>query len=149
MERGIRYLRELAMLEVIDSNLDKKQLSKGPDEFKCTQPMWQKFVQSTPSSYASSLAVMTWKDQEEPTWMNRLANYSITTKVSLLPSASRLQRNFLTRCQNYKRIRLPPHLHEPIAQLSGVNIPLLKKVDIVRAYYVPPCGFNSVTMERP
>ncbi|XP_035427919.2 olfactory receptor 14J1-like [Cygnus atratus] len=66
MERGIRYLRELAMLEVIDSNLDNKQLSKDPDEVKCTRPMWQTFVQSAPSSYANSLAVMIWKDQEEP-----------------------------------------------------------------------------------
>ncbi|KAK4824753.1 hypothetical protein QYF61_018225 [Mycteria americana] len=28
--------------------------------------MWQKFVQSAPASYANSLAVMTWKDEEGP-----------------------------------------------------------------------------------
>ena len=54
------------MLEVIDSNLDNKQLSKDPDEVKCTRPMWQKFVQGAPSSYANSLAEMSWTDQEEP-----------------------------------------------------------------------------------
>ncbi|KAK4818865.1 hypothetical protein QYF61_020084 [Mycteria americana] len=32
MERGIQYLRELAMLEVIYGDLDDKQLSKDPDE---------------------------------------------------------------------------------------------------------------------
>ncbi|KAK4818455.1 hypothetical protein QYF61_013661 [Mycteria americana] len=64
MERGTQYLRELAMPEVIYDDLDNKQLSKDPDEVKCTQPMWQKFVWSTPASYANSLAVMTWKDGE-------------------------------------------------------------------------------------
>ncbi|KAK4830508.1 hypothetical protein QYF61_011421, partial [Mycteria americana] len=67
MERGIQYLRELAMLEVIYSDLDNKQLSKGPDEVKCTRPMWRKFVRSAPSSYTNSLAILTWKDREEPT----------------------------------------------------------------------------------
>ncbi|XP_066841063.1 olfactory receptor 14C36-like [Anser cygnoides] len=124
MERGIWFLRELAMLEVIDSNLDNKQLSKDPDEVKCTRPMWQTFVHSAPSSYASSLAVMTWKDQEEPTWMNRLANSGITKKVSLLPyePVSHLRRNFLMSSNNYKRMYLPPHLHKPIAQLSGIPV---------------------------
>lgn len=65
MERGIRYLRELAVREVIYRDLDNEQLSKDPDEVKCTRPMWQKFVQSAPSSYSNSLAVMTWKDGEE------------------------------------------------------------------------------------
>jgi len=52
------------MLEVIYDDLDKEQLSQDPDEVTCTQPMWRKFVQSAPSSYANSLAVMTWKDGE-------------------------------------------------------------------------------------
>ncbi|KAK4832283.1 LOW QUALITY PROTEIN: hypothetical protein QYF61_021682 [Mycteria americana] len=37
MERGIQYLRELAILEVIYGDLDNKQLSKHPDEAHCTQ----------------------------------------------------------------------------------------------------------------
>ena len=36
MERGIQHLRELAMLEVIYDDLENKQLSKDPDEVKCT-----------------------------------------------------------------------------------------------------------------
>ncbi|KAK4817115.1 hypothetical protein QYF61_027978 [Mycteria americana] len=36
MERGIQYLRQLAVLEVIYDDLDNKQLSKDPDEVKCT-----------------------------------------------------------------------------------------------------------------
>ncbi|KAK4824465.1 hypothetical protein QYF61_015863 [Mycteria americana] len=35
-ERGVQYLRELAVLEVIYDDLDNKQLSKDPDEVKCT-----------------------------------------------------------------------------------------------------------------
>ncbi|KAK4818477.1 hypothetical protein QYF61_014179 [Mycteria americana] len=40
MERGIQYLRELAVLEVIYDDLDNKQLSKDPDEVKRTRPTW-------------------------------------------------------------------------------------------------------------
>ncbi|KAK4819027.1 hypothetical protein QYF61_024181 [Mycteria americana] len=67
VERGIQYLKELAMLEVIYDDLDNEQLSKDPDEVKRTQPMWQKLVWSAPALYASSLAVMTWKDGEGQT----------------------------------------------------------------------------------
>ncbi|KAK4814672.1 hypothetical protein QYF61_024979 [Mycteria americana] len=38
MEKGIQYLRELAMLEVIYGDLDKKQLAKDPDEVQRTRP---------------------------------------------------------------------------------------------------------------
>ena len=67
VERGIQYLRELAMLEVIYDDLNNEQLSRDPDEVKCTRPMWRKFVQSAPSSYANSLTIMTWKDGEGQT----------------------------------------------------------------------------------
>ncbi|KAK4828316.1 hypothetical protein QYF61_025328 [Mycteria americana] len=36
MERGIQYLTEFAVLEVIYGDLNNKQLSKDPDEVKCT-----------------------------------------------------------------------------------------------------------------
>ncbi|KAK4821357.1 hypothetical protein QYF61_018895 [Mycteria americana] len=36
MERGIQYLRELAMLEMIYGDLDNEQLPKDPDEVQCT-----------------------------------------------------------------------------------------------------------------
>ncbi|KAK4807022.1 hypothetical protein QYF61_000351 [Mycteria americana] len=66
MERGIQYLRELAVLEVIYGDLDNKQLSKDPDEVQCTRPTWRKLVRSAPASYANSLAILTWKDGEGP-----------------------------------------------------------------------------------
>ncbi|KAM6101009.1 uncharacterized protein LJ206_009010 [Theristicus caerulescens] len=67
MERGIQYLRELALLEVIYNDLNNEQLPKDPDEVQCTRPMWRKFVWSAPSLHTNSLAVMTWKDEEGPT----------------------------------------------------------------------------------
>lgn len=42
VERGIQYLREIAILEVICSDLDNTQLPKDPDEARCKQPMWLK-----------------------------------------------------------------------------------------------------------
>ncbi|GAB0207786.1 hypothetical protein GRJ2_003244300 [Grus japonensis] len=42
---------------------DNVQLPTDPDEVQCTRPMWRKFVWSTPSSYANSLAVIDWKER--------------------------------------------------------------------------------------
>lgn len=66
VQLGIQYLIELVMLEAIYKNLDNKQLSKDPNEVKCTGPMCWEFVLSVPSLYANSLAEMCWKEQEEP-----------------------------------------------------------------------------------
>ncbi|GAB0207598.1 hypothetical protein GRJ2_003225500 [Grus japonensis] len=66
MERGIQYLRELAVREMVYYDPDNAQLPTDPDEVQCTQPMWWKFVWSTPSSYTNSLAVMEWKGEEAP-----------------------------------------------------------------------------------
>lgn len=51
MEKGIQYLRALAVLEVLYRDSNKEQSSVAPDEIQCTQFMCWKFVQSMPSSY--------------------------------------------------------------------------------------------------
>ncbi|XP_054671499.1 TPR and ankyrin repeat-containing protein 1 isoform X2 [Grus americana] len=50
MERGIQYLRELAVREMVYYDPDNAQLPTDPDEVQCTRPMWRKFVRSAPSS---------------------------------------------------------------------------------------------------
>ncbi|GAB0204041.1 hypothetical protein GRJ2_002869700 [Grus japonensis] len=67
MERCIQYLRELAMQKMIYYDPDNAQLPTDTDEVQCTPPMWRKLEGSTPSSYARSLAVMDWEDEEGPT----------------------------------------------------------------------------------
>ena len=67
MERGIQYLRELAVREQIYYDLDNPQSPTDPDEVQCVRTVGQKFVQSTPSSYANSLAATGWKEEEAPT----------------------------------------------------------------------------------
>ena len=67
MERGIQYLRELAVRETVYYDPDNARLPTDPDEIQCTWTMWRKFVRSTPSSYANALAVMDWRDKEGPT----------------------------------------------------------------------------------
>ncbi|GAB0176699.1 hypothetical protein GRJ2_000135100 [Grus japonensis] len=85
MNRGIRYLRELAAQEMVYYDLDSGQLPTDPDEVQCTQPMWQKFVQSTPLSYAKSLAVLAWKDEEAPT-VNEVAGQLWQYEENILSS---------------------------------------------------------------
>jgi len=44
--------------EVIYCDTDDEQVPTDPDELKCSQSMWRKFLQSAPSSYANSLAIV-------------------------------------------------------------------------------------------
>lgn len=46
MERSLQDLRELAMLETANSDLDNDQAPKKPNEIWCKQSIWKKFVQS-------------------------------------------------------------------------------------------------------
>ena len=52
------------MLQVIYNELAKEQLPTDPDKVQCTQPIWRKFLWSAPSSYANSLALVSWKEGE-------------------------------------------------------------------------------------
>ncbi|KAK4807112.1 hypothetical protein QYF61_018453 [Mycteria americana] len=67
MERGIQYLRELAVLEVIYGDLDDVQSPTDPDEVQCTRPLWRKLVRNGPLSCANSLAILTLRDGDGPT----------------------------------------------------------------------------------
>ncbi|KAK4810968.1 LOW QUALITY PROTEIN: hypothetical protein QYF61_014440 [Mycteria americana] len=107
MEKGIQYLRELAMLEVIYGDLDNERLSKAPDEVQCTQPMWWKLVQNAPSLCTNSLAILTWKDRDGPT-VDEAASQLWEYKESL--SSSLLWRNLSRDVQQLKEDRsyFPP-----------------------------------------
>ncbi|GAB0208596.1 hypothetical protein GRJ2_003325300 [Grus japonensis] len=97
MERGIQYLRELAVRELVYYDPDNAQLPTDPDEVQCTRPMWQKFVRSAPSSYANSLAVMDWKSEEAPTVdevAGRLRQYEESLSSSLISAVEKLSREF-------------------------------------------------------
>jgi len=63
---GERYAvhEGLAMRELVYYDPDNEQLPTDTDEVQCTQHLWRKFVRSTPSSYASSLAIIDWKGEE-------------------------------------------------------------------------------------
>ena len=93
MERGIQYLRELAVQELVYYDLDNEQLPTDPDEVQSTQPMWRKFVWSTPSSYADSLAIVDWKGKEAPTVDEvavRLRQYEESLSSSLVSAVEKL-----------------------------------------------------------
>ncbi|GAB0208869.1 hypothetical protein GRJ2_003352600 [Grus japonensis] len=96
MERGIQYLRELAVREMVYYDPDNAQLPTDPDEVQCTRPMWWKFVRSTPSSYANSLAVMDWKSEEAPTVdevAGRLQQYEESLSSSLILAVEKLSQD--------------------------------------------------------
>ncbi|PKU44833.1 ubiquitin carboxyl-terminal hydrolase 4 [Limosa lapponica baueri] len=72
MEKGIKYLRELAVREVIYSDW---QVTINPDEMPRQQPLLKKFVQSAPSVYSHTLSTMVWggSDADIPT-VNEVAD---------------------------------------------------------------------------
>ncbi|GAB0180180.1 protein FAM124A [Grus japonensis] len=93
VERGIQYLRELAVWEMVYYDLDSKQFSTDPDEIKCMEPMWRKLVRSTRSSYMNSLAVMTWKDGDGQTVnevAGQLQQYEESFSSSLVTAVEKL-----------------------------------------------------------
>ncbi|GAB0205183.1 hypothetical protein GRJ2_002983900 [Grus japonensis] len=96
MERGIQYLRELAVWEMVYYDPDNAQLPTDPDEVQCTRPMWRKFVRSAPSSYANSLAVIDWKSEEAPTVdevAGRLRQYEESLSSSLILAVEKLSQD--------------------------------------------------------
>ena len=92
MEKGIHYLRELAVWELAYNEPDDDQLPTDPDEVQCTASMWRKFVWSAPSSYANSLAVVNWKSKEAPTVDEvavRLRQYEESLSSSLVSAVNK------------------------------------------------------------
>ncbi|GAB0210239.1 macrophage immunometabolism regulator [Grus japonensis] len=95
MERGIQYLRELAMQEMVYYDPDNVQLLTDPDEVQCTRLVWWTFVQSTPPAYVKSLAVLAWKDEEAPTVnevAGQLQQYEENLSSSLRACVSAVER---------------------------------------------------------
>ncbi|GAB0207870.1 hypothetical protein GRJ2_003252700 [Grus japonensis] len=110
MERGIQYLRELAVWEVVYFDRDNAQLPTDPYEVKCARPMWWKFVWGATSLYANSLAVMDWEDKEAPT-VDKMASfrqYEESLSSSLISTVpGRPQFAFPWRGVQYTWNRLP------------------------------------------
>lgn len=69
MERGFQHLREPTVQEIIYSDLGYLQTSTDPDEVQCRQPMWQKFIQRPPPSYARALAGLAWTEDLMVDWV--------------------------------------------------------------------------------
>jgi len=79
--------------ELVYYESDDEQLPADPDEVQCTASMRRKFVRSTPSSYANSLAVVNWKGEEAPTVDEvavRLRQYEESLSSSLVSAVEKL-----------------------------------------------------------
>jgi len=73
MERGIQYVSELAVLEMMYViKLHSNTVSQDPDEIICMRSMWR-VLQNAPPSYASTLAGVNWKENPRPK-VNEVAN---------------------------------------------------------------------------
>jgi len=95
MERGIQYLRELAVRELVYCDTDNEQVPTDPDEVQCTASMWRKFVRSATSSYANSVVAVNWKGKDAPTVDEvavRLRQYEESLSSSIVSAVEKLAR---------------------------------------------------------
>ncbi|GAB0209819.1 hypothetical protein GRJ2_003447600 [Grus japonensis] len=141
MERGIQYLRELAVREMVYYDPRTPMKCNVPDP--CGRSLYGAHHHHMPTQWQSS----TGKVKRHPQWMKWLADSS-NMKRPFLPPSSRLWRNCPRTSGNSKRICLTPHLHRPVFQLLGVSVFLLQRGDIECTHHEVSCGFICVTTEK-
>jgi len=134
-------LRELAVRELVYCDTDDEQVPTDPDELQCSQSMWRKFVQSAPSSYANSRAVVNWKGKEALTVDVRLRQYEESFSSSLVSAVEKL-------VWEVRRVGPAPHLYGQVSQLLGASVPLLRKGNTEAIHPGAPCGSTCMTTER-
>ncbi|GAB0208818.1 hypothetical protein GRJ2_003347500 [Grus japonensis] len=100
-DEGIQYLRELAVLEVIYSDLDDEEVSKDPEDVLCTRATWRKVIQSAPASYSNSLAAMYFPDRDTPT-VEKVSSWLQNFEENLCTSSS-LRASTLAINQRYPK----------------------------------------------
>ncbi len=69
MEKGIRYLREHAVVEMLHSPTfipDKPDQEHDPERVQCTPNMWRTFTKTAPERYASTLQQCMAEGKEDP-----------------------------------------------------------------------------------
>ncbi|KAK4811298.1 hypothetical protein QYF61_023350 [Mycteria americana] len=145
MEKGIQYLRELAMLEVIYGDLDNKRLPKDPDEVQCTQPMWRKLVWSAPSLCANSLAILNWKDGEGPSVdeaASHFQEYEESISSSLVSAVEKLVQQ-LKEGRSYS-----PPVQTSVSAIRSQRSSAQERNNIEGTHHGAPYGFTCVTTER-
>lgn len=113
--RGIQYLNELAVLEMIYDNPINVQSPTHPDEVQCTQVQCtqctrQKFVIVCQLIGSSGL-----ERQSATDWLKWLAN-SGNTKTMSLPLLFQLWRNCPGSSSNSESICPAPRLYRPASQ---------------------------------
>ena len=94
MERGIQFLRELAVREIIYFGPNSQE-GTDPDRINCTRPLWRRFVQSAPPAYAKSLAGMVWSAggvQEINEVIEQLRNFEDSLAGSLRACVSAVEK---------------------------------------------------------
>lgn len=65
-DEGIQLLRELAVLQVVYSDL-KNNVPKDSEDVSCSMALWRKVIQSSPASYSRSFVAMYYLKMDMPT----------------------------------------------------------------------------------
>ncbi|XP_010072299.1 PREDICTED: glycine dehydrogenase (decarboxylating), mitochondrial-like [Pterocles gutturalis] len=88
---GVQYLRKLAVVEVVYSDLDNKQVSTDLHDIQYTWAMYRRSVENASVSYTNSLVMTDWPHLEIPTverLSSRFQGVSKRIPVLLIPTGT-------------------------------------------------------------
>ena len=86
MEKGIHYLRECTMVEMLHdcTFIPDPNQEHDLERVRCTPSLWHMFTRTAPERYASTLAAMYGRGQKRPL-LNGLINRLHDTELLLTP----------------------------------------------------------------
>ena len=88
MEKGICYLREYAVVEMLHSHAfipDNPNQEHDPEKVRCTPNMWSKLTRTAPENCTSTLAAMYGRGERRP-HLNELISRLHDFELRLTPT---------------------------------------------------------------
>ncbi|GAB0208544.1 hypothetical protein GRJ2_003320100 [Grus japonensis] len=147
-DEGIQYLRELAVLEVIYSDLDDEEVSKDPEDVLCMQAMWRKEEERDDRVYWT--VWIRWPGTSDPQKYKALVDTG--AECTLIPSGYRgtepIQISGVTDgCQELSvleaEVSLTGDKWEKHPIVTGPEAPCILGIDYLRrGYFKDPKGYR-------
>ncbi|XP_061225806.1 uncharacterized protein LOC133221146 [Neopsephotus bourkii] len=121
LEKGIQSLSKSAIVKMIYHRPNAGIAPIGPDEVECTRPMWQKFTQNAPSSYAHSLAPITWHDVAPPTvdeMIHQLQEFEDHLTPSIISTVEKLSQELKQLRDDLSNLSSSPHVPTHVSTIK-------------------------------
>ncbi|XP_061225245.1 uncharacterized protein LOC133220857 [Neopsephotus bourkii] len=122
IDKGIQSLRESAIVEMIyHIKPNNGDIPIDPDEVECTRPMWRKLTRNAPSSYAHSLATVTWNDVVPLTvdeMVHKLHEFEDNLTPSIISAVEKLSQDLKQLRDNISDLSRSSHVPTHISAIN-------------------------------